>query len=112
MITRDRWTLDDSRDRVLGAGRTGRHPAAALTQATAARMVAAWTLRPAPADPAAHVIAEHLEARRHLARLVTHDPAVEVRSPMTNEMFSRLTRSEAGSAPIDWASVETYTYTP
>jgi hypothetical protein len=103
--------LDSSRDRVLAAGRTGRHAKAALAQATAARMVAAWTLKPAPVDPALHVEAEHADARRHLARLLEHDPAAEVCSPMTNQIFSRLTRSNA-SAPIDYTTVKAYTYTP
>ena len=61
MMTTDRWTeaLDRSRESVLAAGRTGRYAAAALAQATAARMVAAWTLAPAPVDPVAHVQAGH-----------------------------------------------------
>jgi hypothetical protein len=113
MMPTDQHTraLDSSRDRVLAAGRTGRHAKAALAQATAARMVAAWTLKPAPADPARHVGAEHADARRHLARLLEHHPAAEVCSPMTNQIFSRLTRSDA-SVPIDYTSVKTYTYTP
>ena len=114
MISTDQWAeaLDRSRDRVLAAGRTGRYAAAALAQATAARMVAAWTLAPAPVDPVAHVEAGHADARRHLVRLLEHGPAAEVRSPMTNQIFSRLTRSGAGHARIDYTSVETYTYTP
>ena len=114
MISTDQWAeaLDSSRDRVLAAGRTGRYAAAALAQATAARMVAAWTLAPAPVDPVAHVEAGHADARRHLVRLLEHGPAAEVRSPMTNQIFSRLTRSGAGHARIDYTSVETYTYTP
>jgi hypothetical protein len=114
MISTDQWAeaLDSSRDRVLAAGRTGRYAAAALAQATAARMVAAWTLAPAPVDPVAHVEAGHADARRHLVRLLEHGPAAEVRSPMTNQIFSRLTRSGAGHARIDYTSVEAYTYTP
>jgi len=114
MISTDQWAeaLDSSRDRVLAAGRTGRYAAAALAQATAARMVAAWTLAPAPVDPVAHVEVGHADARRHLVRLLEHGPAAEVRSPMTNQIFSRLTRSGAGHARIDYTSVETYTYTP
>ena len=114
MISTDQWAeaLDSSRDRVLAAGRTGRYAVAALAQATAARMVAAWTLAPAPVDPVAHVELGHADARRHLVRLLEHGPAAEVRSPMTNQIFSRLTRSGAGHARIDYTSVETYTYTP
>ncbi|HWN56412.1 MAG TPA: DinB family protein [Methylomirabilota bacterium] len=114
MISTDQWAeaLDRSRDRVLAAGRTGRYAAAALAQATAARMVAAWTLAPASVDPVAHVEAGHADARRHLVRLLEHGPAAEVRSPMTNQIFSRLTRSGAGHARIDYTSFETYTYTP
>ena len=114
MMTTDRWTeaLDRSRESVLAAGRTGRYAAAALAQATAARMVAAWTLAPAPVDPVAHVEAGHADARRHLVRLLEHGQSVEVPSPMTNQIFSRLTQSGAGRARIDYTSVETYTYTP
>jgi hypothetical protein len=76
MMTTDRWAeaVDRSRESVLAAGRTGRHAAAALAQATAARMVAAWTLAPAPVDPVAHVEAGHADARRHLVRLPEHGP--------------------------------------
>jgi hypothetical protein len=107
----DQWPkpLDDSRERVLTAGRTGRHGAAALAHATGARMVAAWTLKPAPVDPVAHLEAGHADARQHLVRLLDHDPSAEVQSPMTNQLFSRLTD---GQARIDYRSVETYTYTP
>jgi len=102
-------SLDDSRERVLAAGRTGRHGAAALAHATGARMVAAWTLKPVPVDPVAHLEAGHADARQHLGRLLDHDPTAEVRSPMTNQLFSRLTD---GQARIDYRLVETYTYTP
>ncbi len=114
MITMDQWTkaLDDSREGVLAAGRTGRHAEAALAHATGARMVAAWTLKPVPVDPVAHVEAAHADARRHLVRLLDHDPSAEVRSPMTNQLFSRLTESGTGQARIDYTSVGMYTYTP
>jgi len=114
MIAMDQWTkaLDDSREQVLAAGRTGRHAEAALAHATGARMVAAWTLKPAPVDPVAHVEAGHADARRNLVRLLEHDPAAEVRSPMTNQLFSRLTERRTGQARIDYTSVGTYTYTP
>jgi hypothetical protein len=114
MMTMDQWTkaLADSRERVLAAGRMGRHAAAALAQATGGRMVAAWTLKPVPVDPVAHVEAAHADARRHLVRLIEHGPSAEVRSPMTNQIFSRLTQRGSGRARIDYTSVETYTYTP
>ncbi|HWN93354.1 MAG TPA: DinB family protein [Verrucomicrobiae bacterium] len=114
MMATGQWTeaLKSSRDRVLAAGRTGRYGAAALAQSTAARMVAAWTLKPAPVDPVAHVEAEHADARRHLVRLLEHGPGAEVRSPMTNQIFSRLTQHGVGRTRIDYTSVETYTYTP
>lgn len=114
--TTDQWpaALDESREHVLAAAGTGRHGAAALAHATGARMVAAWTLKPAPVDPVAHLEAEHVDARLHLVRLLHHAPTTEVRSPMTNQLFSRLTeaRGGAGRAHIDYRSVETYTYTP
>ena len=85
--------------------------ATTLIQATGARMVASWTLAPAPADPAQHVEAAHARARRHLARLTAHDPAREVRSVMTNELFSRLT--DARPAPLTaTVGADGYTYTP
>lgn len=110
------WTkaLDDSRERVLTAARSGRHGAAALAHATAARMVAAWTLEPAPVNPVTHLESAHADARKHLVHLADHDPAAEVRSTMTNQLFSRLTanRRETDQPYIDYRSVETYTYTP
>jgi DinB family protein len=113
MIAMDEWTtaLDDSRERVLAAGRRGRHAEAALAHATGARMVAAWTLEPVPVDPVAHIEAGHADARRHLVRLLDHDPSAEVRSPMTNQLFSRLTGSGTDQTRIDYTSVGTYTYT-
>lgn len=85
--------------------------AATLIQAAGARMVATWTLAPAPADPVQHVEAAHARARTHLARLIAHDPTREVRSTMTNELFSRLT--DARPAPLSAAAgAESYSYTP
>lgn len=115
MTTKDQWTtaLADSRERVLRTARAGRHGAAALAHATGARMVAAWTLEPAPVDPVAHLESAHAEARKHLAHLIDHDPTVEVRSTMTNQLFLRLTGSARdGSSRIDYSAVETYSYTP
>jgi len=87
--------LDASRDRVLKTGTDG---GIVLAHATAVRAVAAWTLAPAPRDPARHVEAAHAQARRHLARLTVHDPGREVAAVMTDELFSRLT--DAHPAPL------------
>jgi hypothetical protein len=101
-------TLEASRDRVL---RTAADGGIVLAHATAARMVAAWTLAPAPRDPGRHLETAHAQARRHLARLTAHDPAREVPSVMTDELFSRLT--DARPAPLTApAGVGRYTYTP
>jgi len=100
--------LDASKDLIL---KTVRSRDIVLTHATAVRMVAAWTLAPAPQDPVLHLDAAHTKARRHLARLTAHDPAREVTAVMTNELFSRLT--DAQPAPLTAASgARCYTYTP
>ena len=100
--------LDSSRRSVLGAAR---HADTVLTQATAVRMVAAWTLVPAPRDPVRHLEAAHARTRDHLGRLLAHDAAREVPSVMTNELFSRLT--DARPTPLRGAAgVHRYTYTP
>jgi hypothetical protein len=100
--------LDASRDRIR---RTGVSGSTALIHAAGARMVAAWTLAPAPEDPVLHLDAAHGQSRQHLARLLTHDPAREVTSAMTNELFDRLT--EARPAPLTApAEARVYTYTP
>ena len=100
--------LDASRDRVLKTGTDG---GIVLAHATAARMVAAWTLDPAPRDPVRHLEAAHARARNHLARLGAHDPAREVPSPMTDELFARLT--DMRPVPLTRpAGVGRYTYTP
>ena len=44
--------LEASRDRTL---KTSTHGAIVLTHATGARMVAVWTLAPAPKDPVLHL---------------------------------------------------------
>ncbi len=80
--------LDESRDRLLAAARDGRLASTALARATTARIMAALTLAPAPRDPIAHLRAAHAEARRHLARLEQHDPAVEVRAAMTGNAYT------------------------
>lgn len=101
-------TLDSSRERVLATAADG---GVVLAHATATRAVAAWTLAPAPRDPARHLEAAHAQARAHLARLTLHDPAREVLSVMTDELFSRLT--DARPAPLTApAGVGRYTYTP
>jgi len=107
-IAECRTALEVSRERVLGTAEDG---GTILTQATGARMVAAWTLAPAPRDPVRHLEAAHGRARSHLARLTAHDAAREVPSVMTNELFSRLT--DARPAPLTAsAGVHRYTYTP
>ena len=100
--------LDASRERLL---RTAADGGVVLAHATAVRAVAAWTLTPAPSDPARHVEAAHARARRHLAGLGLHDPAREIPAVMTDELFSRLT--DAQPAPLTApAGVGRYTYTP
>jgi DinB superfamily len=100
--------LEASRDRTL---ETSTHGAIVLTHATGARMVAVWTLAPAPKDPVLHLEAAHATARQHLGRLTGHDPAHEVSSVMTNELFFRLT--DAHPAPLTSPpGARRYTYTP
>ena len=100
--------LEASRDRTL---KTSTHGAIVLTHATGARMVAVWTLSPAPKDPVLHLEAAHATARQHLGRLTGHDPAHEVTSVMTNELFFRLT--DAHPAPLTSPpGARRYTYTP
>jgi len=100
--------LEASRDRTL---KTSTHGAIVLTHATGARMVAVWTLAPAPKDPVLHLEAAHATARQHLGRLTGHDPAHEVSSVMTNELFFRLT--DAHPAPLTSPpGARRYTYTP
>jgi hypothetical protein len=99
-------TLDTSRERIEKT-----HSAIVLAHATGVRMVAAWTLAPAPRDPVGHLEVAHVRARGHLARLTAHDPAREVPSVMTEELFRRLT--DAHPAPLtNPAGVGRYTYTP
>jgi hypothetical protein len=100
--------LDASRDRVLKS--TGGGPAI-LIHATGVRMVASWALAPAPVDPVRHLETAHARARRHLARLLAHDPACAVSSVMTEELFSRLT--DARPAPLTArGGAVCYSYTP
>src|SRR5262245_51653884 len=110
------WTeaLGASRDRVRAAAQAGRHGAAVLAHAAAGRVVAAWTLDPAPSEPAAHLEAAHARGRRHLRRLGDQPLGTEVRSPMTSQLFDRLTQpaDPAKRTPVDYRSVESYTYTP
>ena len=112
----DKWleTLERSRDRVLDVGRTGRHGAAVLAHAAAGRVIATWTLDPAPRDPATHVEQTHVRGRRHLGRLLDQPAGAEVRSPMTNQLYDRLTQpaDPRKRVPIDYTAVESYTYTP
>src|SRR5215470_3002388 len=112
----EKWTgsLGASRDRLLAAARGGGVGLAVLAQATAGRIVAAWTLDPAPIDPATHLEQTHTSGRRHLARLLDQPAGAEVRSPMTNQLFDRLTQpADPGKRKkIDYTSVTSYTYTP
>ena len=100
--------LDASRNRVLqtvGGGPT------ILVHATGVRTVASWTLTPAPIDPVRHLETAHAQGRRHLARLLAHDPAREVPAVMTEELFSRLT--DTSPAPLGaTAGAHRYSYTP
>ena len=100
--------LDASRGRIL---KTLARGGILIAHATGARMVAAWTLVPAPRDPVVHLGTAHARARQHLARLTAHDPGREVASAMTNELFDRLTDGQPAplTAP---AGVGRYTYTP
>jgi len=104
----DTFMLGASRDQVRKRAGDG---GIVLAHATAVRIVGAWTLAPAPRDPVRHVDAAHAQARGHLARLTVHDPAREVTSVMTEELFTRLTdpRPAPLTAPV---SVGRYTYTP
>jgi hypothetical protein len=107
-MSEGRAALAESRRRVLA---TVMDAETILTQAAGARMVAAWTLVPAPRDPVRHLEAAHARARSHLARLTAHDAAREIPSVMTNELFGRLT--DARPAPLSAsAGVHRYTYTP
>src|SRR5499427_5752573 len=99
--------LAESRDRTL---KTSVHGPIVLTHATAVRMVASWTLAPAPQDPVLHLETAHARARQHLQRLTAHDPAKEVVAVMTGELYTRLT--DAHPAPLRPVGVERYTYTP
>ena len=116
MTITETWTeaLGASRERVLSAARTGRHREALLAHATAGRIVAGWTLDPAPRDPATHVEATHARTRRHLERLLEKPAGSEVRSPMTSQLYTRLTQPADPSrrTRIDYTVVESYTYTP
>src|SRR5438552_2021891 len=107
-------TLNVSRDRVLAAAQARRHGAAVLAHATAGRMVAAWTLDPAAVDPVSHLEQTHARGQHHLRRLLDQPHGVEVQSPMTNQLFDRLTRpaDPAKRKEIDYTSITSYTYTP
>ena len=107
-------TLERSRERELGVARAGRHGAAVLAHAAAGRVVATWTLDPAPRDPAAHLEQTHARGQRHLRRLLDQPAGAEVRSPMTNQLYDRLTQpaDPRKRVPIDYTAVESYTYTP
>jgi hypothetical protein len=107
-------TLRASHDRVLAAAETGRYRAALLAHATAGRILAAWTLAPAPRDPSNHLETTHARCRRHLERLLEWPSDAEVRSPMTEQLYTRLNQSShpARHSHVDYTVVESYTYTP
>lgn len=112
----ERWTgaLDASRELVATTARRGRHGPAILANAAAGRIVAVWTLDPASVDPVAHVDATHARARENLRRLLHQPPGAEVRSPMTSQLYDRLTQpaDPASRRTVDYTSAESYTYTP
>ena len=114
--TLEPWTeaLRASHDRVLAAADTARHRTALLAHAAGGRILAAWTLAPAPRDPSAHVEETHARCRRHLERLLEWPSDVEVRSPMTNQLYTRLNQPShpARHTPVDYTGVESYTFTP
>jgi DinB family protein len=107
-------TLQVSHDKLLAAARAGRHGTAILAHAAAGRIVAAWTLDPAPIDPVSHLEQAHEKGQRHLRRLADQPAGAEVRSPMTSQLFDRLTQpaNPTSGKRIDYTSVESYTYTP
>lgn len=107
-IKKWRTALDTSRDRTLQACADG---GIVHAHAAATRMVAAWTLAPAPRDPVRHLETAHARAQHHLTRLLAHDSSREVPSVMTGELFRRLT--DAHPAPLTApAGVTRYTFTP
>src|SRR3989441_2947612 len=89
----EKWTgaLEASRDRLLAAPRGGGHGVAVLAHATARRIVAAWTLHPAPIDPATHLEQTHTRGPRPLRRLLDQPADAQDRPPMTNPLFHRPT---------------------
>ena len=105
---------DASRERLLAAARGGRHGAAVLAHATAGRILAAWTLDPAPIRPAMHIEQTRTRCRRLLRGLLDQPAHAEGGSPMTNQLFDRLTQPADPSRRkrIDYTSVTSYTYPP
>src|ERR1051325_5825907 len=103
-------TLAASRDRVLAGARAARHGEALLRHATAGRIVAAWTLYPASVDPVPPLEQPHARGRGHLRRLPDQPVGAEVRSPMTSQLFDRLTQPPDPSRrqKIDYTSVDSY----
>jgi hypothetical protein len=101
-----RRALDGSRERVRAVDDDG----TVVTQATGARVVAAWTLAPAPTDPVRHLEVAHAQARGHLERSLEHGRR-EAASVMTEQLFTRLT--DPRPAPLRArGGVTRYTYTP
>jgi len=107
-------TLRASQERVLAAADTTHHRGALLAHATAGRILAAWTLEPAPRDPSIHLETTHARCRRHLERLLEWPAEAEMRSPMTGELYTRLNQPShpVRHTHVDYTVVESYTYTP
>jgi hypothetical protein len=67
--------FDAQRERAEALARTGRLDDASLRRLADLRAVAAFRLRPCPADPVAHVRAGYAFMRPYLTRLADHDPS-------------------------------------
>src|SRR5262249_57139013 len=69
---------------------------------------------PGRGDRGAQADAPHAGMRRHRERLLEKPARAEVRSPMTSQLYTRLTQPADPSrrTRIDYTVVESYTYTP
>src|SRR5204862_5258414 len=67
-----------------------------------------------PSEPARHLEQTHPRGRRPLPRVLDQPAGAGVRSPMTNQLFARLTQAPdpIKRRRIDYTSVTSYTYTP
>ena len=105
--TMETWTetLRASHDRVRAAAETARHGASLLAHATAGRIVAAWTLAPAPRDPSTHLDATHARCRRCLERLVKWPSGgTEADDSIVDSSVKRTAGRPAG-LPLPWPVV-------